>query len=196
MSHSCTHLEYLWEYRWVPRTWLSCAGIWEADTRAGGSRVAGRRSSTLCHVVQYKCFNLNVVKTGLPSELSGWRICLQCRRPRFDSWVGKIPWRRKWQSTPVFLPRESHGQRSLAGYSPWGHKSQTWPPYISVDPAKPHFECDQNQQNLVSNLTNKNFRFSKTHRQKKKSREIPGGWVVRTPHFSLPRCGFNPWSGN
>ena len=36
--------------------------------------------------------------------------------------VGKIPWRRKWQPTPVFLPGEFHGQRSLAGYSPWGHK--------------------------------------------------------------------------
>ena len=35
---------------------------------------------------------------------------------------GKIPWRREWQSTPVFLPGESHGQRSLAGYSPWGRK--------------------------------------------------------------------------
>ena len=41
---------------------------------------------------------------------------------RFDFWVGKIPWRRKWQPTPVFLPRESHGQRSLAGYSPQGCK--------------------------------------------------------------------------
>ena len=40
--------------------------------------------------------------------------------------IGKIPWRRKWQSTPVFLPGESHGQRSLAGYSPWGRKSRTW----------------------------------------------------------------------
>ena len=38
---------------------------------------------------------------------------------------GKIPWRRKWQPTPVFLPGESHGQRSLAGYSPWGCKSWT-----------------------------------------------------------------------
>ena len=38
----------------------------------------------------------------------------------FDPWVGKIPWRRAWQPTPVFLPEESHGQRSLAGYSPWG----------------------------------------------------------------------------
>ena len=40
----------------------------------------------------------------------------------FDSWVGKIPWRREQQPTPVFLPGESHGQRSLAGCSPWGHK--------------------------------------------------------------------------
>ena len=52
-------------------------------------------------------------------------MCLQCRRLRFDSWVRKIPWRRKWQPTPVLLPGESHGQRSLAGYSPWGHKSRT-----------------------------------------------------------------------
>ena len=40
----------------------------------------------------------------------------------FDPCVGKIPWRRKWQPIPVFLPEESHGQRSLVGYSPWGHK--------------------------------------------------------------------------
>ena len=37
-------------------------------------------------------------------------------------WVGKIPWRRKWQPTPVCLPGESHGWRTLMGYSPWGHK--------------------------------------------------------------------------
>ena len=49
----------------------------------------------------------------------------QCKRPKrleFDSWVRKIPWRRKWQPIPVFLPGESYGQRSLAGYSPWGGK--------------------------------------------------------------------------
>ena len=46
----------------------------------------------------------------------------QCRRYGFNPWVGKIPWRRKWQPTPVFLPEKSHGGRSLAGYSPWGHK--------------------------------------------------------------------------
>ena len=40
----------------------------------------------------------------------------------FDPWIGKIPWGRKWQPTPVFLPGKSHGQRSLPGYSPRGHK--------------------------------------------------------------------------
>ena len=40
----------------------------------------------------------------------------------FDPWVGKIPWRRKWQSTPGLWPGKSHGQRSLVGYSPWGRK--------------------------------------------------------------------------
>ena len=40
----------------------------------------------------------------------------------FDPWVGKIPWKRAQQLTPVFLPGESHGQRSLVGYSPWSHK--------------------------------------------------------------------------
>ena len=39
-----------------------------------------------------------------------------------DPWVRKIPWRKVWQPTPVFLPGESHRQRNLVGYSPWGHK--------------------------------------------------------------------------
>ena len=49
-------------------------------------------------------------------------VCLQCGRPGFNPWFGKISWRRKWQSTPVLLWRKSHGQRSLVGYSPWGRK--------------------------------------------------------------------------
>ena len=67
----------------------------------------------------------------VPGKLKGnWRlpvpplatVCLQCGRPEFDSWVGKVPWRRKWQSTPALLPGKSHGRRSLIGYSPWGRK--------------------------------------------------------------------------
>ena len=49
-------------------------------------------------------------------------VCLQCRGPQFDPWVRKIPWGRKWQPTPVFLPGKSHWQRSLVGYSPRGCK--------------------------------------------------------------------------
>ena len=49
------------------------------------------------------------------------------QRHGFDSWVGKTPWRRKWHPIPVFLPWKSHGQRSLAGYSPCSHKSGTRP---------------------------------------------------------------------
>ena len=47
---------------------------------------------------------------------------LPARQETQVPWVRKIPWRRKWQPTPVFLPEKSHGERSLSGYSPWGHK--------------------------------------------------------------------------
>ena len=67
-------------------------------------------------------FNRKNKRFRLPRWLSGKESTCQCRRHRFDPWVGKIPWRRKWQPTPVFLPGESHGQRSLVGYSPWGCK--------------------------------------------------------------------------
>ena len=54
----------------------------------------------------------------------------KCRRHWFDPWVGKIPWRSKWQPTPVFLPGECHGQRSPVGYSLWSRKrvTQDWAP--------------------------------------------------------------------
>ena len=45
-----------------------------------------------------------------------------CSTPGFDPWVGNIPWRRKWQPTPVFFPGKPHGQRSLESYSPWSRK--------------------------------------------------------------------------
>ena len=58
----------------------------------------------------------------LPRWLSGKEPVCQCRSLGFSLWVGKIPWRRAWQPTPVFFPGEPHAQRSLVGYSPWGHK--------------------------------------------------------------------------
>ena len=75
---------------------------------------------------------------GSDIKESAW----QCRRPGFDAWLGKIPWRREWQPTLVFLPGKSHGQRSLAGYSPGGRKESDtteqlnniiiWVPVISI----------------------------------------------------------------
>ena len=75
----------------------------------------GNQLGGICHV-------------GLPWWLSGKKICLQCRRCGFDPWVGKIPWKRKWLPTPVFLLKELYGmenpidKRNLVGCSPWGHK--------------------------------------------------------------------------
>ena len=60
----------------------------------------------------------------LPRWHSGNESPCQCRRCGFDPWVRKIPWRRKCQPSPVVLPRKSHRQRSLVGFSPWGCKSE------------------------------------------------------------------------
>ena len=73
--------------------------------------------------------------------------CRRCRRHRFDSWVGKSPWRRKWKPTLVVLPGKFHGQRSPAGYSSWGLKElnmaeclswrRQWQPTPVLLPGKP-----------------------------------------------------------
>ena len=63
-------------------------------------------------------------------------VCLQCGRPGFDPWVGKIPWKRKWQPTLVLLPGKFHGQRNSVGYSPKDHKE-------SHTAKQLHFHCLQ-----------------------------------------------------
>ena len=63
--------------------------------------------------------------SGFPGGTSSKEPVCQSRRYKrrgFHPWVGNIPWRKAWQPTPVFLPRESQRQRILVGYSPWGHK--------------------------------------------------------------------------
>ena len=64
------------------------------------------------------------------------------KRLEFDPWVRRIHWGRAWQPTPLFLPGESHGQRSLAGYSPWGRKESdmteaTWHARVAVKAQSP-----------------------------------------------------------
>ena len=67
----------------------------------------------------------------------------------FNPWVRKIPWRRAWQPTPVFLPGESHGQRSLVGYNPWDHKE--------LDTMKKLSMHSTHNRNVAKLLNNSNF---------------------------------------
>ena len=86
----------------------------------------------------------------LHKGLRGYRIRLQCRRYGFDPWVGKIPWRRAWQPTPVFFPGEPHGQRSLVGYSPWGYKESDMTERLSRHPV---YKCQSRSPTLSPHLT-------------------------------------------
>ena len=65
---------------------------------------------------------LHYISDCVPGWLSGKEPTCQCRRCGFDPWDKKIPWCKKWQLTPVFLPGKFHRQMSLEGYNPWGHK--------------------------------------------------------------------------
>ena len=83
---------------------------------------------------------------GGPSGKEPTCRCRRHKRYEFGPWVEKIPWRRTWQPTAVFLPGKSHGQRSLVGYSPWGCKRvwhdsarrRQWQPTPALLPGKSH----------------------------------------------------------
>ena len=101
--HTYTHTLLTTDYLLYKREhWLSFDGSVEGKQWF-------RRSTT-----DFSLFNALGFRDGSDGK--------ECRRPRFDSLVRKIPERREWQPTPVFLPGESHEQRSLVGYSPWGCK--------------------------------------------------------------------------
>ena len=80
----------------------------------------------ICVYYFHSCWSLGFLSSEVPvlSISSIWLSDSLCRsqRRRLRFRVRKVSWRRKWQPTPVFFPGKSHGQRSLAGYSPWGHK--------------------------------------------------------------------------
>ena len=72
---------------------------------------------------------------GFPGGISGKESTWQCRRwkrCKFNPWIGKISWNREWRSTLVFLPGQSHGRRSLVGYSPWGRKELGKTEHVSI----------------------------------------------------------------
>ena len=77
-----------------------------------------------------------LISGGLPWWLRWQSVCLQGERPGFDPWVGKIPWRRKCQPTPVLFPGKSSGRRSLVGYSRWSCKESDMTEQLHF-----HFPC-------------------------------------------------------
>ena len=81
-------------------------------------------STEIPHVHTYKHLLVFTETLELPMRLSGKKSACQCRCG-FHPWVGKIPWRREWQPTPILLPEKSHGQKSLESCSPWFTKSWT-----------------------------------------------------------------------
>ena len=77
------------------------------------------------HFPNIYIYIFSIAYLGFPDGTSCKESTYQCRwhkRCEFDPWMRKIPWRRAWQPTPVFLSGESHGQRSLASYNPWGRR--------------------------------------------------------------------------
>ena len=82
--------------------------------------VANRwRQLSYFHTYAYIYIYIHMHIYRFPRRLRWYRICLQCRRPEFNSWVGTIPWRRAWQHTPVFLPGESPWTEEPGGLTPW-----------------------------------------------------------------------------
>ena len=90
--------------------------------KCDSQRVQRGRPGKFLVEMPFKTWLYILAYKGLPRWSSVKESTCQCRRLRFNPWVGKIPWRRKWQPTPVFLPGESHRLRSWAGYSPWDCK--------------------------------------------------------------------------
>ena len=101
---------------------LVCGGALCLRLRSSelGVEARGRAPSDVCQC--HRCLTLIHWEAALPWWLSGKESTCQHRRREFNPWLGKIPWSRKWQPTPAFLSGKSHGQRCLAGYSPWGRK--------------------------------------------------------------------------
>ena len=104
--------------------------FWSCVSRFVGGDAVSSSLSRICEPAPAFCSDFPGISIasspdGFPRWLSVKEAACQCRRHRrcgFSPWVGKIPWKRKWQPTPVFLLGRLHGQRGPEGCSLWGHK--------------------------------------------------------------------------
>ena len=96
-------------------------------------------TSSIKHIFRIVFRPVFIILRGFPRWCSSKESSCLCRRHKrwgFNSWVGKIPWSRKWQPTPVFLPGKFHGQRS-----PWGHKELDTTGWLSTHTRWPFVHC-------------------------------------------------------
>ena len=110
----CSGFFSLWGWEW----WF----LRYSHGKAGKFLSNSRDGTTYPCVVSSFIGNSSYIPWGLPQWLNHKEPTCQCRRCRFDLWVGKFLWKRKWQPNSVFLPEKSHGQRSLVDDSPCVHK--------------------------------------------------------------------------
>ena len=144
-----------------PQSFMVKGPLIKANCRENGKAgpTANFNWESFSYLRNYKIFTRQW--RGLVSTLEIWtslvsqmeRNLLAMQKMGFDSWVGKIPWRSQWWLSPVFLPGEFHGQRSLVGYNLWGSKvGHDWvtkppPPYVytgfpgSASGKGPAFQC-------------------------------------------------------
>ena len=92
----------------------------EGTEKTPGGEGSRLDSKTHTRTLFLKEISLPIKSKGLPRRLSGKESACQCRKHGFDPWVKKIPWRKKWQSTPVFSPGKSHGQKEPGGLHSMG----------------------------------------------------------------------------
>ena len=126
---------------------------------------------------------------GLPWWLRQWSICLQCGRAVFNPWVRKIPWRRKWQPTPVPLPGKSHGRMSVVDYSPCGRRvGHNWVTFTSL-----HFTCLGNNV-LIADFSLQQADPFKTRIVRQERRRYTKQKVLDVLILYLPknRANYNP----
>ena len=120
-TECCAHRSLL-----IPKTTIKRLSFFEVNHLAAfvrpscPSQINDQGFGRFCNLslIAHLCLLLS-----FPGGTSSKELTVRCRRHKrctFHPWVGKIPWRRKWQPTPIFLPGEPHGWRSLAGFSSWG----------------------------------------------------------------------------
>ena len=112
-----------WKVRSLAVTPLSCPLLFSLPSFTNWNEFEGLSASSATHLKRRCSRGEGSGKAGgLPWRLRPWGIRLPRGRPEFSPGAGTIPWRRAWPPTPAFFLENPHGQRSLAGFGPWGHK--------------------------------------------------------------------------